>query len=452
MVFQSYSLVRATSAKSSLALRIALLIVIVCSDIGVALARDEVRLVNLGTDRHLLIRISREGVILHFMGKHSSPDDNVVLLPNKWYVADVSWLAGAATVVVATGISEIPVDVYGFDRSGRRCFRRRTRQEECVRLQPLPGDSLVVVSNCNLAKPPEVMHARKGEWLDGYLSWPWDRRDFLGRPVYRRGDLHVLERGFVVMIDRSEEGPLISVQDIGAEAPLWEGHTLTGISLSKVELDGIAVLDTTLLKLAAEDTTRHRIAASSILGFQEGSVNERGIVLAGGIGGGRIALVSFNRESGEILASTLLPGQTVKLLLEPGGNRLLAIIKDRKDRGHLLILDRTTLELQTVIANPGGWYVQPYWTPPALSAPGESLSLVPDRIGGPGSSVAVPRSLVVTWDDEVGVHWLDAPAALADDGGVSIAHRYRREGGVKAIRIEEWRRPGNPATSKRRGP
>ena len=421
-----------------LLIQVALLLMMTWGCIGAAEARESVRLVTLGEDRYLVVRTSAEGVILHFMGQRSSPDDQVVLLPDRRYVADVCWLSAANTVVIATGPGETPVDVYGYERDGRRLYRRRSRQEEGERLTALPGDSLVVVSSCSLAEPPEVANAATGEWMTGYLTWPWDRRDSRERPVLRHGNLCVLDGGLLVLADRSDTETKITLQDIGADEPRWQLRSTTGFAPTVVDLTGVTSLDSTLAWFAPGGSSS-RIAAGSGWAFLDAAVSEHRLMLTGVDDDGAMVL-SLDRDSGELLAATRLPGASVTLVAEPEGDRLLAIVADRRGRGHLLVLDQSTLEFQEALANPRGWYVHAYWPPRVLATADGSLCLVPARIGGhPGNDPETPRSLVVTWGETVGVHWLDAPADLTADGRVLVAEEREMEGGIRDVRIKEWR-------------
>ena len=422
---------------SCMYLRLAFLLLIACGNVGSAEARDAIRYVNLGGDRNLVARETREGVALHFMGKVTSPDDRVVLLPNRRYIADVFWLAGSGTVVVAIGPGEAPVDVYGFDRDGRRLYRRRSHQEFAERLNALPGDSLVVVSSLSLDMPMEMLNAGTGELTGEYLTWPSDRIDFRGRDFLRLGFFRVLDSGLMLMVDRREPQAMVSIQEIGAEMPLWVQRSTTGFAPTVLALAEVALLDSTLSQSAPKEMALP-IAGGSDWTFLDAASSERRILFAGR-SDGEAVVVSFDRENGEVVAATRLPGQYVTLVAEPRGDRLLAIVEDRRNRGHLLVLDQSTLECREAIANPGGLYFPAFFPPRILSTDDGSICLVPFRIFGPGSDKDGPRSLCVTWGEEVGIHWLDAPADLTDDGRILVAKEHWYEGHEHVFRIEEWR-------------
>ncbi len=305
-------------------------------------------------------------------------------------------------------------------------------------MHALPGDTLVVVSSFGLPSPPEVMDARTGEWVAEYLSWPWpwERRDYRGRPILRYGDLFILGGGLVVMADRSETETKISVRDIAAEAPLWELRSTTGFAPTVLDLAAVTALDTTLTQTAPEESGRP-IAVGKNWTFEDAVLSERRLVLAGRADGEPV-IVSLDRRSGEIVAATRLPGHLVTLVAESGGDRLLAIVRGRHDRGHLLMLDQSTLEFRLAIANPGGWFIWPLGKSRVLSTENGSVCLLPGTIGGPpGSGPTAPRSLVVTWGATVGVHWLDTPADLTDDGRILVARERKYWWGIQFL-IEEW--------------
>ena len=420
-------------------LSIAMLLIAGCS-VRSVLAQDTVRLVNLGEGRNLIARTCSEGVVRHFMGMKSLPDDHVVLLPNRTYIADLRWFAGAGTVVVAANPGEVPVDVYGFDPEGRRLFRRRSRQEEEVRLHSLPGDSLVVVSSRHLAKPPEVLSAATGESKKGYLSWPTDRRDSRGCPIYRNGDLFASDAGLVVMADRDGEKVTISAQDIGEDSPLWELHMQGGFAPTPVDLAGMASLDSTLdttwFRLTPEESVRP-IASGANWEFFDAAVTDHHIILSG-VSDGDAVLVSLDRAGGRVSAAVRLPIRRVSLVAEPGGDRLLAFLNDGR-RGHIMELDQSTFALRRAIANHEGWYFHASVPKHVVTAPDGIRSLVPVGIGGGYNPDRIaPQALVVSWGETASVQWLNAPAAMIDDGRILVAREYEREGG-RGFEIEEWR-------------
>jgi len=405
---------------------------------GTAMARDAIRLVCLGDDRHLIARETREGIVLDFLGNRSASGDSIVLLPAEIYLADIRWLGGSQTAVIAAGPSEAPVYVFGFDRDGHFLFRQRSHQEEGVFLHSLPGDSLVVVSTRRTSVPPEVLNARTGNVLDRFATWRRDVSDVLGRPIVRTGDLFVFDGGLMAVADRTGSETTINLRQLGDGRLIWELTGREGIDPTVPDMASAMTPETDSSVAKAPDG-HGPIAAGTAWAFLDAALSEHTVVIAGR-GEKAAFLVSIDRVDGRVVAAAWIPCRSITLVIEPRGNRVLGIVEGGDLGERLFVLDQMTLEVRQTLENPEGWRLHPFARSRTISSDDGSISLVPGGIGGrPGMEQDAPRALVVTWGDAVGVHWLDSPADLTAEGRVFVAKEDRGVGDKIEYRIEEWR-------------